>query len=229
MLIPVSELENQSTGVKAPLNSLHHCGKGLSGRTHTRYSCLKCAEAVLSPLPRWPALTAFCLLNSSTLASWMMDLLPDGICRRSWLFLRGVLVKICRFGCILSLNDGSLTKIKKSWENELGICFEEEWWLGALQRIRSSTICARLSLIQFKVFHRVHFSKTRLSEIFPNTDDRCDRCHAPSCNVSHMFFMCPLLQNYWINYFTIMSKVSGKYKPIPWCCHFWGSKDLVQI
>lgn len=28
-----------------------------------------------------------------------------------------------------------------------------------------------------KVLHRVHFSKSRLSEIYPQVEDKCDKCH----------------------------------------------------
>jgi len=111
------------------------------------------------------------------------------------------------YGCLLGLSDCSFDRIKRVWEGELGESFEEDWWASALDRIRSSTICARLGLIQFKVLYRIHFSKARLLEIFPNVEDRCDRCHAPLCNLSHMFFTCPMLQNYWVSYFTTMSKV----------------------
>ena len=78
-----------------------------------------------------------------------------------------------------------------------------------VQRIRSSTPSARLELIQFKVLHRVHFSKTRLSKIFPSIIDQCERCHSSPCNLSHMFYFCSKLNTFWSDYFDILSKVLG--------------------
>ncbi len=66
-----------------------------------------------------------------------------------------------------------------------------------IDRISSTTSCARLGLIQFKVLHRLHYSKAKLAIIYPTVDNRCDRCsHAPA-NLSHLFFLCPNLQPFW--------------------------------
>ena len=75
--------------------------------------------------------------------------------------------------------------------------------------IRSTTPCARLQLIQFKVLYRTHFSKSRLSEIYPNVLNQCDRCHA--CNLSHMFFFCPIIHKFWADFFTILTKALGRH------------------
>ena len=64
-----------------------------------------------------------------------------------------------------------------------------------------------MTLIQFKVIFRVHFSKARLSQIYPSVIDSCDRCHSSSCNLTHMFYSCPLLSHFWQNYFDTMSKI----------------------
>ena len=61
-----------------------------------------------------------------------------------------------------------------------------------LKKYTSST-CARLTLTQFKVL----FSIT----------DNCDKCHASSCNLTHMLYCCSLLSRFWQNYFDTMSKI----------------------
>lgn len=111
------------------------------------------------------------------------------------------------YGIIQSYDDCLTTKTKGAWEHELGLNFEEQWWETALRVIHKSSICARLTLIQFKVIFRCHYSKTRLAQIFPNTADACDRCSGSPCNLTHMFFSCPALVNIWRSYFEIMSKV----------------------
>ena len=99
---------------------------------------------------------------------------------------RGIISKL--YGIILAFSDHSNAKLKCTWERELGIQIHEESWEQAIERIRSTTSCARLGLIQFKVLHRVHFSKSRLSEIYPEVEDKCDKCHGSPCHLSHMLF-----------------------------------------
>lgn len=120
---------------------------------------------------------------------------------------RGMISNIYNF--ILALNSQSNDKIKNAWERELGTQLTEEVWERAVGRIKSTTSCARLGLIQFKVLHRVHFSKSRLSEIYPEVVDTCDKCHGSPCHLSHMFFLCPELNGFWTGYFSIMSTVLG--------------------
>lgn len=109
---------------------------------------------------------------------------------------------------LMALDNHSIVKIKSAWKHELGTSLTNQWWDKFVHSISSITPCARLQLIQFKVLHRVHFSKSRLSEIFPNIADQCDRCHASSCNLSHMFFFCPSLHKFWTEFFTISNKDS---------------------
>ncbi len=127
---------------------------------------------------------------------------------------------------LLSYDSSPIIKIKVAWEGELGLTLHEDWWDGALSKIHKSTICARLSLIQFKVLHRIHFSKTRLSQIYPTVIDRCDKCHASPCNLTHMFYSCPLLFSFWQNYFDSISEIlSITVKPSPHIAIFGYPED----
>uniref|UniRef100_A0AAR2JQE7 Reverse transcriptase domain-containing protein n=1 Tax=Pygocentrus nattereri TaxID=42514 RepID=A0AAR2JQE7_PYGNA len=127
---------------------------------------------------------------------------------------RGSISRI--YNIILASGKYSSTKFKSEWETELGIRIAESSWDQAMERIRSTTSCARLGLIQFKVVHRVHFSKTRLASIYPEVEDRCDRCHGSPCHLSHMFYLCPYLKNFWTQYFSIISTVLGvNLQPCP--------------
>jgi len=112
---------------------------------------------------------------------------------------------------LLSYDSSPATKVKVNWERELGLNLEDNWWDVALNKIYTSSTCARLTLIQFKVLFRIHFSKAQLSQIYPTVTDSCDRCHASSCNLTHMFYSCPLLLNFWQNYFNTMSKIPPSY------------------
>lgn len=80
--------------------------------------------------------------------------------------------------------------------------FPNGFWVAALQAVNATTSCARLSLIQFKVLHRLHYSKAKLSRIFPDKyDDRCARCTQAPCNLTHMYWSCPKLFNFWKLFF----------------------------
>uniref|UniRef100_A0AAR2KLP1 Reverse transcriptase domain-containing protein n=1 Tax=Pygocentrus nattereri TaxID=42514 RepID=A0AAR2KLP1_PYGNA len=120
---------------------------------------------------------------------------------------RGVISKL--YNLIMSISDYSDLKLKGKWEEELGIQMEEGIWEQAVDGIRSTTSCARLGLIQFKVLYRAHFSKSRLSKLYPEVKDVCDRCYGSPCDLSHMFFLCPALKGFWTGYFTIMTTVLG--------------------
>lgn len=98
---------------------------------------------------------------------------------------RGIVSEL--YSRILYLCDQSLLKIKAAWEGELGFQLSEEWWEEVVRGICSVSSCAHLGLIQFKVTQRIHFSKSRLSEIYPEVEDKCDRCMNSHCHLSHMF------------------------------------------
>uniref|UniRef100_A0A672IKH9 Reverse transcriptase domain-containing protein n=1 Tax=Salarias fasciatus TaxID=181472 RepID=A0A672IKH9_SALFA len=123
---------------------------------------------------------------------------------------------------IQAFNSNMTTKIKEAWENELGLTLDNHWWDSVLQHIHKSTICARLTLIQFKVLFRCHYSKTRLAKIFPSTLDICDRCGLSPCNLTHMFFSCSALANFWRTYFDTMSKVLLKTVDFSPCVAIFG-------
>lgn len=65
--------------------------------------------------------------------------------------------------------------LKSAWQDDLGGEIAEEQWQTALKRIHSSSVCATHGLLQFKIIHRLHWSKQKLNKIFPEIPS-CDRC-----------------------------------------------------
>ena len=59
------------------------------------------------------------------------------------------------------LNTPSTNHIKSAWEVDLGVELSDEIWSEGLRRIHSGSINARLQLVQFKVIHRLHYSKVK--------------------------------------------------------------------
>lgn len=107
------------------------------------------------------------------------------------------------------------TKIKTAGEAELGMQLRDEVWEHAISRIRSATSCARLGLIQFKVLRRMHFSKSRLSEIYSDVEDNC---HGSTLSPWPHAFSLP---GVWTSYFSIRSTVLGvSLQACPLICPF---------
>lgn len=82
----------------------------------------------------------------------------------------------------------------------------DDLWANILKQIHSSSMCARHSLIQFKV-HRAHMSKSKLAKMFPQSDPTCDRCKIEEATLLHMFWSFINLERYWRGIFEALSTV----------------------
>lgn len=71
------------------------------------------------------------------------------------------------YGTIQSYDDHLNSRTKEAWEKELGLTFDVDWWDLVLGHIHKTSICARLTLIQFKVVFRCHYSKNPTITDFP--------------------------------------------------------------
>ncbi len=91
---------------------------------------------------------------------------------------------VCSKGLISKLINTFVTlqsiptySLRMSWSSDLNVEIDQETWEEVLDRVHSSSICARHCLIQSKVVHRVHWSKCKLAWIDPTIDPECDRYH----------------------------------------------------
>lgn len=91
----------------------------------------------------------------------------------------------------------SSTRLRMAWQDDLNMEISEEQWRSALGQTHKISTCARHGLIQFKILHRLHWSKQRLHRIYPTIDPSCDRCGLTPTSLGHMFWTCPKLTNYW--------------------------------
>lgn len=70
------------------------------------------------------------------------------------------------------------------------------------------------ALYNLKVLHRAYYTKCRLSKIYPNVDDLCDRCKGDKVDHFHMFWACEKLSDYWTCIFkTLNEAFSLNIKP----------------
>ena len=89
-----------------------------------------------------------------------------------------------RYTLISHLKATSLDKIRKDWEEELGRAIDDSSWDSALICINNSTSCSKLNLIQFKVVHRIYLTNSKLSKMYPDIADTCNRCHMRPANMT---------------------------------------------
>ena len=114
------------------------------------------------------------------------------------------------YAAIFEMERCSLSIIKeRNWEKDMDANITESQWSDIIQRIHSSSICARHSLIQFKIVHRLHMSKVKLSKIFPGVDPICNRCKQAPATLYHTFWSCSSLTAFWSSIFEVYSAISG--------------------
>uniref|UniRef100_A0A671XVP2 Reverse transcriptase domain-containing protein n=1 Tax=Sparus aurata TaxID=8175 RepID=A0A671XVP2_SPAAU len=113
---------------------------------------------------------------------------------------------ISQFVSLFSLAAPSL-HIKEAWVSDIGEEISDVLWAQGLTKIKSCSINARLQLIQFKVIHRLHFSKTRLNRIFPSVSAICDKCKSDVGTLGHLFCSCPKLRIFWHDIFNLYSVI----------------------
>lgn len=118
---------------------------------------------------------------------------------------KGVIKEI--YSLLLDLRSPSLSILKSHWEKDLMMDLSKDLWDSMLQRVHSSSICARHGLLQFKVLHRLHISKEKLAKIYPDSDPLCNRCKADTGSLIHTFWTCSKLNKYWTSIFNTFSEV----------------------
>lgn len=130
-------------------------------------------------------------------------------------FQRGLIAKIHN---VLSQEETTptLDHLKRAWQDDLGVSITDNQWSKAQRNVHSTSVCIRHGLLQFKVLHRLHLSKLKLSKMFPSISPSCDRCSQGPASLAHMFWNCPHITTYWNTIFQTLSKILKKQlKPEP--------------
>lgn len=125
------------------------------------------------------------------------------------------------YNIIQQINPPSLIKRKTAWEEDLSVDIPETTWDKAVRHIYSSSICIRHRLIQFKVFHRLYFTKAHLAKIFHTSDSSCSRCHQSPATMGHMFWSCNSLNTFWTSIFEVYTEICQRtIEPNPYIAIF---------
>lgn len=108
--------------------------------------------------------------------------------------------------CQKNLSDKpTMDHLRLAWQDDLVRGITKEQWQTA--QTHRSSICARHGLLQFKIMHRLHWSKQKLNKIFPSVEPSCDRCGLGPATLGHMFWSCPKLSHFWDNIFKTLSHI----------------------
>lgn len=111
------------------------------------------------------------------------------------------------YGKLLELRSAPTDKLKTAWEEDLGFPLSEDTWVSILKLVNSTSLCARHCLIQFKVVHRAHISKVKLSSIYPDISPYCVKCKHVEASLIHMYWSCSDLGKYCREVFHTLSRV----------------------
>ncbi len=114
------------------------------------------------------------------------------------------------YDTILAAASPPLTHLKNLWERDLDGEIPEDVWQHSVGKIHSTSICVKHGLLQFKVLHRLHLSKHKLSRIYPQLDPTCSQCNRDPATLIHMFWGCPALSSLWSDIFETFSCICGK-------------------
>lgn len=98
---------------------------------------------------------------------------------------------------------------KTKWEEDLQIDIPEDIWEQCIALINTSSLCVKMNLIQFKVFHRLHLSNDKLAKMYTTVRPECPRCHM-AVSLGHMFWYCSHLHQFWTCIFNSISYICGK-------------------
>lgn len=117
----------------------------------------------------------------------------------------------CIYNALQASQLPTTSSIKSLWEEELGSEISNELWVDSLEEINRCSINSRHCLIQFKILHRLHYSKTKLSRISPDVSPKCDKCRMADATLLHSYALCPSLQSFWCKIFDVISEITGQH------------------
>ncbi|XP_059837717.1 uncharacterized protein LOC132400604 [Hypanus sabinus] len=130
---------------------------------------------------------------------------------------------------LAALRRAPVDKIKMAWEHDLNTSLSDESWDSILKSVNSTSLCARHCLLQFKIVHRAHMSKSKLSRFYPDISPLCDKCKRGEASRIHMYWFCHSLEKFWKDVFTTLSYILNQHlepNPLIALFDFWGETDL---
>ena len=98
-----------------------------------------------------------------------------------------------------------------------------------LLKIHRCSINARHKLIQFKITHRLHYSKLKVNKMYPNVSALCNKCKNQVGTLTHQLWTCPSLHSFWSSIFDFYSKAFKRLcEPCPLVAILGSAGDSTQ-
>lgn len=141
---------------------------------------------------------------------------------------KGLLSKL--YNKLVDIRKDPLDKIKTAWERDLNVTLSENQWQSILRLVNSTSFCARHCLLQFKVVHRAHICKSKLSRFYSEVDPLCDKCRLDEGTLYHMFWACPSIEKFWREVFQTLSQILNiTLKPNPMIAIFGTTAEEANL
>ncbi len=99
-------------------------------------------------------------------------------------------------------NPPSMLAISIAWGNGPGIQIPDEICEQGLEEVNSFSVNSWHCVIQFLVIHRLHCSKSKLHQMFPDISPTCDKCDLAEADLLHSSFLSQnrkILDEYFFN------------------------------
>jgi hypothetical protein len=103
---------------------------------------------------------------------------------------------------------------EKTWEDTVGLNFEEEDWAKVYLHAYGLTRNTRILAFHFKLSHRILACKEKLYKWKIKDSDICDRCLVHIDGLEHHLIACPRIRPFWNSLFTWWKSVMLMLLPI---------------
>lgn len=134
------------------------------------------------------------------------------------------------YGKLATIRRAPLEKIKLAWEKDLSLVLTDTEWDSILKHVNTTSFCAQHCLLQFKVVHRAHMSREKLSRMYPDFSPCCSKCKGDEASLIHMYWSCPSLGKFWSEVFQTLSTVLNlDLAPDPLIALFGIARDVSHL
>ncbi len=89
-----------------------------------------------------------------------------------------------------------------------------------MRNVHTCSVNARHSLIQFKVVHRLRYSKLKLHQIYPTISPLCNKCETLEGTLFHSLWSCSKIQPFWKCIFPFLSEVYSVDFWVAWALYW---------
>ncbi len=108
---------------------------------------------------------------------------------------------------LTSMTKDNTCHVKEKWDRELHQEISEEGWIKICAQIHTVTNSNSWREFQWKIVNRFFRTPETMAKMNSNQKSTCWRgCGETIANYSHIFWQCPLLDNFWKSIFAIVNK-----------------------